>query len=217
MRKFGNTVAFAAFAAALSLSPVAFAADVIEQAPVAPEPVVEDFGARWTGPYVGIYASYNWMHSDFSTGDDISGIDGIGAGGYAGYNYQLDQNFVIGLEGMVGMSDAENNFKTTTVEKDWDASLRARLGYAFGESMIYGIGGVAGTKATVSNGGSSDSQTHLGWTIGAGFETFLTENVVGRIEYDYSDYGTQNYNISGPNPDVSLTDHAIKLGVGLKF
>jgi outer membrane immunogenic protein len=213
----GNSVAVAAFAAAMSLSSAVLAADVIEQVPEAPEPVVQDLAAQWTGPYVGIYAAYHWMHSDFSSGDDITGIDGIGAGGYAGYNYQIDPNFVVGLEGAVGFSDAENNFNNTTVEQGWDASLRARLGYAFGESMIYGIGGLAGTNATVSRGSSSDSQTHLGWTIGAGFETFLTENVVGRVEYDYSSYNSQTYEISGSDPDVSLTDHAIKLGVGLKF
>jgi len=214
MRNMPRGIAIAVFASAVSLSTSVFAADVIEQVPEAPEPMGVSEG--WTGPYVGIYAAYNWMSSTFKPGSDIDGIDGVGAGAYAGYNYQLDQNFVVGVEGMVGFSGAENNFNDTTVEQDWDASLRARLGYAFGNSMLYGIGGLAGTKATVENG-RTDSQTHLGWTIGAGFETVLTQNVVGRVEYDYSNYGEQNYNIDGPNPDVSLTDHAIKLGVGLKF
>jgi outer membrane immunogenic protein len=214
MRNMPHGIAVAVFASAMSLSTAAFAADVIEQAPQAPEPMT--VSEQWTGPYVGIYAAYNWMSSTFKPGSDIDGIDGVGAGAYAGYNYQIDPNFVVGVEGMVGFSGAENNFNGTTVEQDWDASLRARLGYAFGDSMLYGIGGLAGTKATVDNGGT-DSQTHLGWTIGAGFETMLTQNVVGRVEYDYSNYGSKTYSIDGPNPDVSLTDHAIKLGVGLKF
>lgn len=216
MRGLKNSVAVAVFAAAASLSSAAWAADVIEQVPVAPEPVA-DIAARWTGPYVGIYGAYNWMSSSFEPGNDVDGIDGFGAGGFAGYNYQLDQNFVVGLEGMLGFSGAENGFKGTKVEQDWDASLRARLGYAFGDTMLYGLGGLAGMNTTVSNNSSEDSQTHLGWTIGAGVESFLTENVVGRVEYDYSDYGSQRYNLQGPNPDVSLSDHSIKLGVGLKF
>ncbi len=214
MRNMPQGIAIAVFASAMTLSSVVFAADVIEQVPEAPEPMNADTG--WTGPYVGIYAAYNWMSSTFSPGPDVDGIDGVGAGAYAGYNYQLDPNFVVGVEGMVGFSGAENNFGGTTVEQDWDASLRARLGYAFGSSMVYGIGGFAGTSATVENG-NSDSQTHLGWTIGAGFETVLTDNVVGRLEYDYSSYGDQSYSIDGPDPDVSLTDHAVKLGIGLKF
>jgi outer membrane immunogenic protein len=214
MRNMPQGIATAVFAAAMSLSSAAFAADAIEMVPEAPEPMAVATG--WGGPYVGIYAAYNWMSSTFNPGGEVDGIDGVGAGAYAGYNFELDQNFVVGVEGMLGFSGAENNFGDTTVEQDWDASLRARLGYAFGTSMIYGIGGFAGTKATIDDG-STDSQTHLGWTVGAGFETMLTDNVIGRVEYDYSNYGEQTYNLEGTNPDVGLTDHAIKLGVGLKF
>lgn len=210
----------AAVALALALSGAAFpafAADVIyDQAPEPPLPP-QQTNLLWSGPYVGIYGGYNWLKADISPGPSIDGIDGLNGGAYAGWNWQLDPSWVVGLEGTLGINGAENSFGGYNVEQGWDASLRARLGYAFDSSMIYGLAGLAGTHAEVADATGSDSNVHLGWTIGAGLETMLTENVSARAEYNFSDYGSQEYSLGASTPDVSLDNHAIKVGIGLKF
>jgi outer membrane immunogenic protein len=36
----------------------------------------------------------------------------------------------------------------------------------------------------------TDSTTKLGWTVGAGIETMLSQNWIVRAEYRYADFGT---------------------------
>ncbi len=208
-------LAGAAFAVSLLCAGPVFAADVIEQTPEPPLPP-QQTNLLWSGAYVGAYGGYNWMKADLSPGA-VDGIHGLDGGAFIGYNHQLDNNFVVGLEGMGGISGVEGSDGGTSIEENWDASLRARMGYAFENSMIYGLGGVAGTRATASEGGDEDTQMHLGWTVGAGLETFLTDNVTARVEYDYANYGKREYDLGTSNPDIGLTDHSIKLGIGLKF
>jgi outer membrane immunogenic protein len=204
-------------AAALTAASAAQAADaIVESAPEPPLPPAQT-NLLWSGPYIGIYGGYNWMSASVNPGPDIDGIDGLTAGGYAGFNFELDGGWVAGVEAMGGFSDGENTFNDITVEQNWDAALRARFGYAFGSTLAYGLAGYGMTSAEATEDGGSDSQTHLGWTIGAGLETQLLDNVTGRIEYNYSKYGEQEYDLGANNRDISLDNQAVKVGVGLKF
>ena len=212
----GTCIVSLAFAAGLFAAP-AFAADIIETQPVTDPLPPSQTNLLWDGAYVGLYGGYNWLASRIGGNPDVDGIDGLTGGGYVGYNYQFDQNWVAGIEGMGGVSGAENSFGGVNVEQNWEASLRGRMGYAFENSMVYGLAGLAGTKASVSTPTGSDSRVNLGWTIGAGIETHLTENITARAEYDYSDYGARKYSLGGGNGDVGLNSHALKLGIGLKF
>ena len=45
---------------------------------------------------------------------------------------------------------------------------------------------------------SSDNNTMLGWTAGAGADIMVTENVFGRVEYRYTDFGSDTFNGGGP-------------------
>ncbi len=42
---------------------------------------------------------------------------------------------------------------------------------------------------------SVDSNTHVGWTAGAGVEFAVTEDVSLDLLYKYTDYGTQDYTL----------------------
>lgn len=203
-------VAFAAHAAS--------AADaILEPPPQPPEPVVEQV-LLWTGPYIGAYGGYSWLDPTLSPGPETDSIHGATGGGYVGYNFQFDNNWVTGVEAMGGFSGVEDTVAGYTIKQDWEASLRGRLGYAFENSMLYGLAGLGATKAEVTLPGGSDSNVHLGWNIGAGLETYITDNVTARVEYDFSDYQSQDYNLGGgPSTGVDFTGHAVKLGVGVKF
>jgi outer membrane immunogenic protein len=50
----------------------------------------------------------------------------------------------------------------------------------------------------------SDSNTHLGWTAGAGAEAFVTDTITTRLEYRYTDYQSETYNLGGDQRVVGL-------------
>jgi outer membrane immunogenic protein len=100
--------------------------------------------------------------------------------------------------------------------------VRGRIGYAFGSNLIYGTGGWAwghGVRsATIFGTSGSTSQSLSGWTAGAGIEHAFTPNVIGRLQYLYTDYGTDSYNVFGfGGVPVSLTTSDLSLGINLKF
>ena len=74
------------------------------------------------------------------------------------------------------------------------ASIRGRLGYAFDRALVYATGGVAfldldGKDKTVGVNGVDYSFT--GWTIGAGIDYALTDNLSIGAEYRFTDFGSE--------------------------
>ncbi len=61
-----------------------------------------------------------------------------------------------------------------------------------------------------------DSNTHIGWTIGAGVEFAATDNLSIDLLYRYSDYGTQTYDL-GSDVDFDLRTHTVTAGLHWKF
>lgn len=190
------------------------------EAPVAPV-ITEVSGIYdWNGFYVGAMTGYDWTEADTNrTGDSASpSLDGWALGGYTGYNYQMG-SWVMGLEGDVKYDWNSDKFDLGGIpmelEANWSGSLRARLGYAFDRTLVYGTGGYAFTNAELRNRatGDSDDKTFNGWTIGAGLEHAFTDNLIGRAEYRYTDYGDKN--LMGVNTDLS--SNSLMLGVGWKF
>src|SRR5690606_30260300 len=93
---------------------------------------------------------------------------------------------------------------TLALRTSWQASLRARLGYAVDTWLLYATGGVAVGRAKLSLerylegdffDSASDSNTHFGWTVGAGVEKAFTPNWTGRAEVRYTDFGGKDYDL----------------------
>jgi len=216
MKKFAY--AASTMLAAVALASAAHAADVA--APV----------YNWTGFYVGANAGVSWNNS--SVDNDVydggvrrsdlrNRINGdetaFTAGGLLGYNYQIDQ-IVLGAEtdiNYLGFSDSNKDVydlgggETLTTksafEADWFGTIRARLGFAVDNVLIYGTGGAAyghmnaNGKVTLDDGvdttvwkGSTDS-TNWGWTVGAGAEYGIDNWSLG-LEYLYVDLGDGEWN-----------------------
>lgn len=204
-----------ASAAVLTLSAPVFAADaIVEQAP-APEAVPFEQPSGWDGAYLGVYGGYGWNKNKTSEGK--LDADGIKGGGYGGYNFQNGQ-FVYGVEGDLGYSGAEERNFGYKAKQGVEGSVRARAGIALDPVLLYGTGGVAVTDNKLSGPDGSDSKTHVGWTAGVGAEAKVTQNIVGRVEYRYTDYGKKDYDLGGLD-DVSnkITTNEIRVGVGYKF
>jgi outer membrane immunogenic protein len=224
-----------------------FAADL---APAPMEPVAPVYVPyNWSGFYIGADIGYAWTSADSGV-DNPFGIDldispdasGVIGGLYAGYNAQFGQ-IVVGIEADAELSDNSDEGTvgpfavlgggslTTSVNENWRGSVRARLGYAIDTFLPYITGGVAWADWDVDHtlvvGGvgtfeASNSNTFVGWTIGAGLEYAFTPNIIGRVEYRYTDFGSNDNNVfgavvAGVVNDVDLTDNAVRVGVAYKF
>lgn len=208
--KLAGGIAMAAFAAN-----AAMAADAIETPPEPPmaAPVqITTPSANWSGIYVGAFGGYNWNDLDGNTAN----VDGWSGGGFAGYNFQSGST-VFGVEGDVGYSGAEGTDGNYTAKQGTFGSVRGRLGYAFDPFMLYGTGGLALSHAELSDGVNSDSNTHVGWTVGAGAEAALTDNIFGRLEYRYSDYGSKDYTLGASTVSSGFSTQSVNAGIGFKF
>ncbi|MEM9575156.1 MAG: outer membrane protein [Pseudomonadota bacterium] len=210
--------AFAAICVGLLSASAAYAADAVEVPPAPPvsqEPVVQYApSGSWSGIYAGAFAGYNWGTFD-STAGDID-ADGWMGGAFVGYNLQ-NGPIVYGAEGDLGFSGAGGSVGAVDVDQGVFGSLRARLGYQLDPVLLYGTAGVAATQAEVTDASGSDSNTHLGWTVGAGADALLTDNVFGRLEYRYSDYESKDFTTPATAVSSGFSDHRVRAGIGIKF
>jgi outer membrane immunogenic protein len=154
-------------------------------------------------------------------GDGIS-FGGFG-GGQLGYNLQAG-GFVYGIETDIQGSNiqgkaAEFQLVTNptpppplvgrsgaaTQDIDFFGTVRGRIGYAWGGTLIYATGGFAygGVKTSFSfedsagnHGRVSNSQTNTGWVAGAGVEYKIAPNWSLKGEYQFIDLGTES--VAGP-------------------
>lgn len=196
----------------------AIAADAIEVAPEPPvtqEPITQYAPtAGWSGIYVGAFGGYEWGTFDSSAGDIDA--DGWMGGAFVGYNLQ-NGAFVYGAEGDLGFSGANGSLGAVDVDQGVFGSLRARLGYQLDPVLLYGTAGVAATQAEVSDASGSDTNTHLGWTVGAGADALLTDSIFGRLEYRYSDYESKAFATPSTTVSSGFSDHSVRAGIGVKF
>jgi len=205
----------------LSAAP-AFAADLPSiKAPLEPVlPPVEV--ANWTGVYIGADLGGVWAQGRYSFPGATVNVNGdsVMGGGFIGYNYQFG-NFVLGLEGDVqGLSvDRRDASGMLRVQQDLLASINGRVGFSFGNALVYAIGGVAFSDTKFWNGASSWTNSDVGYDIGGGLEYAFTPNWTVRAEYRYYDFGkvTKTPAVPAPSFGFQKTDNTVRVGVAYKF
>jgi len=202
--------------------------------PVAPA-FTPTLAFNWTGGYVGIDAGYQWGNARLrlpgvpaSASTDPSGFT---LGGHAGYRYQFNNNMVAGAElrGFANFGTRSNTgyaavANTSRIENQWGGDARVTLGYAMGRFLPYIAGGVALAdykgNTTFLGGSSGFSGTRAGWTIGGGLAYAITDNLVTRLDYSYSDFGAKTHStpgVPGGATRVRLDTHAVRAGLSYKF
>jgi len=210
-------------AAAAATAPV-LAADL----PQAPAPAYEAVPAPqqtidWSGIYVGGSLGWNFGQFDNQSGSTRLGTsaNGVGGGLYTGYNFQVTPNVVVGAEADFSLTDLEESRSNGGInlesKSNWNSNIRARVGYSFDRYLVYGAGGLALADLEVSANGASDSTTALGWTVGAGGEAAITNNISARLEYVYQDFGSQDFNLNGTGVSSEFNNSQIRMGLGYKF
>ncbi|WP_160008844.1 outer membrane protein [Rhizobium sp. 18055] len=198
-------------AAALALCPAlpTFAADMIteEAAPQAQEQAYSFYD--WSGFYLGAQGGYSWNQASYPGADQK--LDSGSFGAHAGYNFQHG-NIVYGIE-----NDFNYNFeKSDETGLEWDASGRARVGYAWDRTLFFATAGLAaaGAKVDVPAAGKKDDIL-IGWTAGGGVEHAITDNILVRGEYRYSDFGKKDF--GSTIGEVGATQNKFVVGASYKF
>jgi len=240
--------------AALSVS--AFAADMPSRAAPAkaPAPVF-----TWTGFYAGVNAGYagdTFRYPVFaetvvdSFPVSISGAASVNSSGFlggaqVGYNWQLANGVVVGVEadyalssveGKLGLGAGVADIGSGTISAGSELSglgtVRARLGYGMDRTLVFVTGGWAygkiktGLEVTIADIGPlgiSSTDNLSGWTVGAGVEYAITNKISFKTEYLYADLGSSTLysrvyepGVSG-KLDVETKLHIVRAGVNYRF
>ena len=232
MKRFALLFATAAFATP------AMAADVLAPEPPAPAPMVIEpimQTTTWTGLNLGVQAggSFGGQAGEASFDPGASGtgggpvnydLDGNFIGGAnIGYDYQFQNNVVLGATADFSYIDRQKDTTYSTpagaeisseTKLNYLGTVRARLGYAMDNVLVYGTGGLAygDVKQSVStppttpgaqfngyNFTSSDDTQKLGYAVGAGVDVMATQNFSVGVEYLYTNLGKNSSTVNGTN------------------
>ncbi len=223
------------FSASMLATAMAHAADV--------EQVVPAYD--WSGFYAGLHAGYAW--SDWEITDPRAdsarfdfnqtfNVDGGLFGVEIGANYQID-SIVIGIAADAAITGADDDTFQDVIDEDeiyvgaidWLGTVRAKLGFAMDDVLIYGTGGLAVTEAeyryenyedgsqTELTGLDKASETLWGWTAGAGIEWRMTERMSLKAEYLYIDFETFETNVTEGGEEADIDMHVARGGVNFYF
>jgi outer membrane immunogenic protein len=225
----------AILAAALSAAPGA-AADLQLRAPAyKARPALS--GYNWTRCYVGADVGYAWLRDKdtetvVGTGQalfpsDVANARGPKLGGYAGCNLQTAGSWVFGIEGDAELAKITGTALFLIGGGGYDVvvrsqeSLRGRVGWAFDRSLLYVTGGVAFANIRHWYINEWFHNERVGGTVGAGFEYALPYNLIGRIEYRYSDFGrvenTPALAFAGFRESHRISENTLRAGLAYSF
>jgi outer membrane immunogenic protein len=192
---------------------------------------------NWTGPYVGVEAGVAasvtrlTATAGAASVQNTEGGQSLLGGGFGGFDYQMSDQFVVGVLGEIAaanpqttnsiMAGGASTFVTVSPAFSWSAM--ARLGWlASPTTLLYATGGYTGeainTNASAFAGGAmanfSSYNVLSGWTVGPGIEARIADGWSTKLEYRYSEYGTQTLL---PGVTLQPSTHTVRLGLAYKF
>jgi outer membrane immunogenic protein len=200
--------------------------------------------ANWSGWYVGVNGGYAWAgNKQFVNTDPASeafaGLspDGGFGGGQIGYNLQgfIHPNLVAGIEADIQGAGISSKGYTSSYDYksnlDYFGTVRGRLGYAYGPTLLYVTGGFAygGIEKVTNAYGSYFRDGKLdavatGYVLGGGLEYKLTPKWSLKAEYQYLNLGKNDvcaspaYQCFGASNQTKDDDyHTVRAGVNYHF
>ena len=197
---------------------------------------------------------FNYPFNGQIYGEPYSGSANINSSGFlggaqVGYNWQFGNGFVMGVEADYAWANVEGRVGLGAGILGSGASIaagseltslgtvRARLGYGWDRTLLYVTGGWAygRVESTIDAGFNGDSDrfglardvNKSGWTLGAGVEYAITNNLSIKTEYMYVDLGDKNlysrdYTYGGSTVatarlDVETKVHVVRAGLNYRF
>ncbi|HSI37506.1 MAG TPA: outer membrane beta-barrel protein [Methylotenera sp.] len=183
--------------------------------------------------------------ADLNSNGTIGGIN-------VGYNWVVLPQWVVGVEAkwliadhdkdidfIPGLDPSGNSSAKITVKDG--AALKIKGGYLVNtETMLYASTGIVYQRIrtegscpadtfvcnpALGNRKSSDNQNYLGWTLGAGVERAFAEHWIGRLDYAYTNFESNDFTALqfengasfGSEAKLNPDSHSLTVGVGYKF
>lgn len=197
------------------------------------------------GFYIGVHAGLGSDSSDWAgtanpnpvppfTSANTADLSASGAlfGGTIGGRWQSGY-VVLGIEAEASFANLDDSAPNTSVagftntaEIDWLATVTAQAGIQTGRVHGYLEAGIAftGSEYTVTDtrGGpvnlsQSVSETRNGFVFGAGLEYLLGANWSLRGEYNYLNFGANDYRIANDTWSIDQTMHIGRLAILYRF
>jgi opacity protein-like surface antigen len=151
--------------------------------------------------------------------EQLLGDIGGNAGVFAGYRYQINDWFVLGV-------DAEINNVATQFEYSganygalkWDAAVRATLGYPIANNVLaYGTVGYNWGRFDFSpNYGTPDAAfTAGGIQLGLGVDMMVTQNIMARLNATWTHFGVND--VPGTTGKSEPSMSVVRAGLAWKF
>ena len=174
----------------------------------------------WSGWFAGVNGG-GWLANTqdihyfavgaglFDTGTGFNGSGGFG-GGQIGFNWQQGR-LVYGLEADIQGAGIQSNFGQVSApgnviagriknELDFFGTVRGRVGYAFGPTLLYATGGFAYGDVrrsvdlfagSVVGATFARNRTDVGFAVGGGIEYKFTPAWSVKVEYQFIDLGSE--------------------------
>ena len=180
---------------------------------------------NWTGFYLGLNAGYSFGDSEWDSPALSLSPSGFLGGVTGGYNLQTGA-WVWGLEGDIDWADIDDNAAcgagTCSTKSTWLGTARGRIGYAGWDRWLPYItgGGAFGNVEAENSRTGSASETHFGWTVGAGVEYAVWSNWTVKAEYLYADLGSFDCVAAcgaATANEVSFQTHIVRGGLNYRF
>ncbi len=190
--------------------------------PALPSPyAVIDGKSLITGGFGGGQLGYNWQFGGFVAGfeTDIQGSNIMGTGTQTYFAAPVSPANFCGTGAGGSIPNTYPCGSRNDLNVDWFGTVRGRLGYAFGGTLLYVTGGFAYGGVTTSasyedtTAGTplnrarvSSSTTQTGWAAGAGIEQKISPSWSVKGEYQFVDLGTVStgsaplFNVQGATP-----------------
>lgn len=198
-------------------------------------------GSRFNmdGAIAGGQAGYNWQSSNWVFGleADLQWSDEKGS---ARYLCAATAGGGVCLPGLTFLPPGATGTAVAYDQKlEWFGTVRGRAGVSVTpQTLLYVTGGLAygSIKTTASIAGfngngvavaavGSNTDTRVGWTVGAGAEFMLNRNWSAKLEYLYMDLGDfNNINFTlaplapiGVRTSSNFTDHIARVGINYRW
>jgi outer membrane immunogenic protein len=212
---------------------------------------------NWTGLHVGLNGGYGMGSHDYPitaafgtigvAGKASLDASGFLGGAQIGYDHQLPNRIVVGLEADFDWADIDGPLGaggTATLgggalgsatasigsKLEYFGTVRGRIGYAVTDPwLVYATGGWAyggsDSSATITipgvfTGGVSKKVTHSGWAAGLGTEWAVTPNLTVKAEYLHVDFGSEtlaNVAIGGATGRLKFDPSYDLVRVGMNY
>lgn len=155
----------------------------------------------WSGVYAAASVGYdqisdtNGLVTDYGSGSIYGAV--------VGYNHQIGEDFVVGVEADFNQYDIPFT-KASFISVVDVVSARARVGFVLGDAMIYATAGIV-------YGTTNINLEDVGRVVGVGVDYKLTDYIFAGVNYQHINF--RNFDNAGINANLD----SVRARVGFHF